>query len=159
MEKSSYESPLSSRYASQEMLEIFSPAFKYRTWRKLWTALAEGQKELGLEITDEQVAELKAHCETIDFGKVAAYETRFLHEVMAHLHAYADECPKAGGILHLGATSSFVMDNGDLIQSREALRLIKGKCVLLMEKLNHLALKEVATPGLSTPPFNPPQPM
>ncbi|MCB1085109.1 MAG: adenylosuccinate lyase [Chlamydiia bacterium] len=143
-----YESPLSIRYASTEMKEIFSSSFKYRTWRKLWLTLAEAQQELGLKISDDQLEEMRTHLSTIDFDQVRKYEKETRHEVMAHLHAFGEECPKARGILHLGATSSYVMDNGDLIALKTALQLLKGKLILLIEKLNHLSLKHAATPCL-----------
>lgn len=153
----SYETPLSTRYASSEMTRIFSPAFKYRTWRKLWTVLAEGEKELGLSISEEQIRELKSQIETIDFAKVKEYETLLRHEVMAHIKAFGDDCPQAKGIIHMGATSSYVMDNGDLVIYQTALELLKERLILLIEKLNHLALKENDTPCLGYTHFQPAQ--
>ena len=152
-----YESPLNTRYASLEMKEIFSPHFKYKTWRKLWVALAEAEKELGLDISDEQIAELKAAQNTIDFEKVHQYELETRHEVMAHIHAYGEACPDAKGIIHRGATSSYVMDNGDLVQFQAGLKILKGKLILLIEKLNHLSLKEAGTPCLGYTHFQPAQ--
>ena len=157
MEVEKYESPLQMRYGSVEMQEIFSDHFKYTTWRKLWVALAEAQKELGLNISQEQIEELKTHTLAIDKKKVLFYEKKFRHEVMAHIYAFGDVCPKARGIIHLGATSSFVMDNGDLIQMLSAMKLLRGKCILLIEKLNHLALKHAATPCLGYTHFQPAQ--
>ena len=139
-----YETPLSTRYASQEMKEVFSSAFKYRTWRKLWVALAEGEKELGINISEAQIEELRNNIENIDFIKVRSYETNLRHEVMAHIKAYGEVCPKAKGIIHTGATSSYVMDNGDLIAHK-------------IEKLNHLSLKEAETPCLGYTHFQPAQ--
>ncbi len=152
-----YESPLTSRYASKEMKELFSPITKYRVWRKLWVALAEAEKELGIGISDEQIRELKAHIDQVDFSVVKRYEKESRHEVMAHINAYGDQCPRAKGIIHLGATSSYVMDNGDLIQLKSALELIRGKLILLIEKLNHLALEEVETPCMGYTHFQPAQ--
>lgn len=153
-----YTSPLSTRYASAEMKALFSAEHKYQTWRRLWVALAEAQKELGLPISEEQIEALKSQVKNIDFAKVQGYETEVRHEVMAHLRAYGDACPQAKGILHLGATSAYVMDNGDLIQMKEALTLLKGKLVVVIEKLNHLALKNAATPCLGFTHFQPAQP-
>ena len=157
MEKNSYESPLSSRYSSKEMQEIFSPHFKYKTWRKLWVALAESEKELGLPITDSQIQEMRSHIDTLDFSTITAYEKEFHHEVMAHIYAFGDQCKEAKGIIHLGATSSYVMDNGDLIQMEAGMQLLRGKCILLLEKLNHLALKHAGVPCLGYTHFQPAQ--
>lgn len=112
----SYKNPLEERYSSEEMLFNFSHNNKFQNWRKLWIALAEIEKDLGLEITDEQIAELKANVDNIDYDKAAEYEKKFRHDVMAHVHAYGDVAPSAKGIIHLGATSAFVGDNTDLIQ-------------------------------------------
>ena len=103
--KDIYENPLCARYASREMQHIFSPDFKFSTWRKLWIALAESEQELGLPITDEQLDEMRAHIDDIDYAKAAEYEKRLRHDVMAHIHTYGDVCPKARGLIHLGATS------------------------------------------------------
>ncbi|NGX51345.1 MAG: Adenylosuccinate lyase [Chlamydiae bacterium] len=153
----SYESPLNTRYASREMKEIFSAHFKYKTWRRLWVALAEAERELGLNITKAQIEELKAKQNAIDFERVLKYERESRHEVMAHIDAYGDDCPNARGVIHLGATSSYVMDNGDLVQFQAALKLLRGKLILLIEKLNHLALKEAGTPCLGYTHFQPAQ--
>ena len=125
MNKSTYESPLNSRYASPEMQYIFSPDRKFTTWRKLWVALAESEMELGLPVTKAQVDELKAHVEDIDYENAARHEARVRHDVMAHVHAYGDVCPNARGIIHLGATSCYVTDNADILMLRDALILIR----------------------------------
>jgi adenylosuccinate lyase len=153
-----YQSPLTVRYASSEMKIIFSPQHKYETWRKLWIALAEAQQELGLKISDEQIAELKKNVSKIDFDAVRIFEKESRHEVMAHIRAYGTVCPNAKGILHIGATSAYVMDNGDLIQMKEGLELLKGKLIYVIEKLNHLALKNVDIPCLGFTHFQPAQP-
>jgi adenylosuccinate lyase len=142
----SYESPLKGRYASPEMNEVFSSRFKYRNWRKLWVALAEAQKELGLSITQDQIDEMKANIDQINFDEILTFEKETRHEVMAHILSFGKAAPSAKGIIHMGATSSYVMDNGDLISLKAALKLIKGKLALLIEKLNHLSLKEKETP-------------
>ena len=129
MNKSTYESPLNSRYASAEMQYIFSPDKKFTTWRKLWIALAESEMELGLPVTQAQVDELKAHVEDIDYENAARHEARVRHDVMAHVHAYGDVCPNARGIIHLGATSCYVTDNADILMLRDALILIRQKLV------------------------------
>ena len=116
--KETYESPLNSRYASKEMQYIFSPDKKFCTWRKLWIALAESEMELGLNITQEQIDELKAHSTDIDYEEAAKEEKIVRHDVMAHVHAYGKQCPKAAGIIHLGATSCYVGDNTDIIMLR-----------------------------------------
>ena len=124
-----YVSPLSERYASREMQAVFSPDRKFRTWRKLWIALAETEKELGLDITDEQIAELKAHAEDINYADAKAREKEVLHDVMSHVYAYGLQCPKARGIIHLGATSCYVGDNTDIILMRDALAIIRRKLI------------------------------
>ena len=124
-----YVSPLSERYASKEMQYIFSPDMKFRTWRKLWIALAETEQELGLPITDEQIAELKAHADDINYEEAKAREKVVRHDVMSHVYAYGLQCPKAKGIIHLGATSCYVGDNTDVIIMREALRLVRRKLI------------------------------
>ena len=120
-----YQSPLSGRYASKEMQYIFSPDMKFRTWRKLWIALAETEKELGLNITQEQIDELKAHADDINYDVAKAREKEVRHDVMSHVYAYGVQCPKAKGIIHLGATSCYVGDNTDIIVMTEALKLVK----------------------------------
>ena len=136
MSHDSYQNPLCTRYASRTMQHIFSDDFKFSTWRRLWTALAESEMELGLPITKEQVEELRAHIHDIDYDMAAAEEKAVRHDVMAHVHTYAACCPKAGGIIHLGATSCFVGDNTDLIQMHEGLLQIRR---LLLTALDALA--------------------
>jgi len=130
-----YQNPLNTRYASREMSRLWSAQTKHSTWRRLWVALAESQQELGLEISDEQIAELKAHIDDIDFDKAAEYERQLRHDVMAHVHTYRDLCPNAGGIIHLGATSCFVTDNTELIQIRDSLQLIRKRLVQVIDRL------------------------
>jgi len=119
-----YDNPLIARYASKEMSKLWSPQRKFSTWRKLWVALAEAEAELGLAVTAEQIAELKAHVDDIDFASAARHEKKLRHDVMAHVHAYGDVCPKARAIIHLGATSCYVTDNTDLLLIREGLTLV-----------------------------------
>src|SRR5688500_17797216 len=119
-----YENPLISRYASPEMAGLFGDARRFGLWRRLWVVLAEAEREMGLPITQEQGEELKAHVDEIDFGAAAEYERKLRHDVMAHVHAYGDVCPRARPIIHLGATSCYVTDNADLIIMREALRMV-----------------------------------
>ena len=127
MIKDSYESPLNSRYASREMKYIFSPDKKFKTWRRLWVALAESEMELGLSVTPEQVAELKEHMDDINYDVAEAKEKEVRHDVMSHVYAYGVQCPNAKGIIHLGATSCYVGDNTDIIIMYEGLKLIKSK--------------------------------
>ena len=129
MSNDRYTSPLSERYASKEMQYIFSPDMKFRTWRKLWIALAETEKELGLDITQEQIDELKAHAEDINYDVAKEREKLVRHDVMSHVYAYGQQCPKAAGIIHLGATSCYVGDNTDIIVMTEALKLVRKKLV------------------------------
>ncbi|MBI3211524.1 MAG: adenylosuccinate lyase [Simkania negevensis] len=149
MQQDSYHSVLSSHYTSKEMQEIFSPPFRAKIWRKLWIALAEAEKELGVDISLKQLTELKENVEKVDLEKIKSYEKRMHHEVMAHLHAYADLCPEGGKILHLGASSSYLIDNGDLLQILSALKIIKGKLILLIEHFNHLCLETASLPCLA----------
>lgn len=135
MSQDIYQNPLNTRYASREMSRLWSAQTKHSTWRRLWVALAESQQELGLEISDEQIAELKAHIDDIDFDKAAEYERQLRHDVMAHVHTYRDLCPNAGGIIHLGATSCFVTDNTELIQIRDSLQLIRKRLVQVIDRL------------------------
>lgn len=158
MKNDSYQSPLCSRYASKEMQYIFSPDMKFSTWRKLWIALAESEKELGLEISDEQINEMKAHITDIDYEAAAAYEKKFRHDVMAHVHTYGDACPSARGIIHLGATSCYVGDNTDIIIMCEALRLVKKKLVSLIGDLSKFAMQYKDQPTLAFTHFQPAQP-
>ena len=124
-----YQSPLSERYASKEMQYIFSPDKKFKTWRKLWIALAETEKELGLNITQEQIDELKSHQDDINYEVAKERERLVRHDVMSHVYAYGQQCPKAKGIIHLGATSCYVGDNTDLIIMTEALKLVRKKLI------------------------------
>lgn len=153
----SYKNPLEERYSSEEMLFNFSHQNKFGTWRKLWIALAEIEKDLGLEITDEQIADLKAHCEDIDFEKAAVYEKKFRHDVMAHVHTFGDAAPSAKGIIHLGATSAFVGDNTDLIQIRDGLLILRKKLVNVMKGLADFALQYKDLPTLGFTHFQPAQ--
>ena len=143
-----YMNPLIERYSSQEMSYIFSPESKFKTWRKLWICLAEAEKELGLPITDEQIEEMKKFQNNINFKEAEEREKIVRHDVMSHVHAYGLQCPKAKGIIHLGATSAFVGDNTDLIQLKEGLLEIKGKLANLLDKMKTFALKEKSRPTL-----------
>ncbi|MBN4067089.1 adenylosuccinate lyase, partial [Simkania negevensis] len=153
-----YTSPLTHRYASDEMNFLFSNTFKYTLWRKLWLALAENEKALGLNITEEQLAELRAHVNDIDFDNVHKHEKRLRHDVMAHIHAYGDCCPTARGIIHLGATSCYVTDNSDLIQIREAMTLLFAKLIELLKLLETKASKHASLPCLAWTHLQPAQP-
>ena len=154
----SYENPLISRYASDEMSRLFSPQHKHSTWRRLWVALAEAEAELGLAVTPEQIAELKAHTEDIDFEVAAQYEKQLRHDVMAHVHAYGDQCPAAMPIIHLGATSCFVTDNTDLIILREALTLVSNKLAATIDVLGKFAAENRDLPTLGFTHLQPAQP-
>lgn len=159
-----YQSPLSERYASREMQYIFSPDMKFRTWRKLWIALAETEKELGLSqdgrpvITEEQIEELKAHAQDINYDVAKAREKEVRHDVMSHVYAYGQQCPKAAGIIHLGATSCYVGDNTDIIVMTEALKLVKKKLVNVIAELADFAEQYKAQPTLAFTHFQPAQP-
>ncbi|RRQ45029.1 adenylosuccinate lyase [Chryseobacterium sp. SC28] len=153
----SYKNPLEERYSSEEMLFNFSPNNKFRTWRQLWVALAEIEKELGLEISDAQIADLKANVENIDYQIAAEYEKKFRHDVMAHVHTFGDAAPAAKGIIHLGATSAFVGDNTDLIQIRDGLLIIKKKLVNVMKNLADFAMRYKDLPTLGFTHFQPAQ--
>ena len=159
-----YVSPLSERYASKEMQYIFSPDMKFRTWRKLWIALAETEMELGLSqngkpvITQEQIDELKAHAEDINYDVAKAREKEVRHDVMSHVYAYGQQCPKAAGIIHLGATSCYVGDNTDIIVMTQALKLVKKKLVNVIAKLAGFAEEYKALPTLAFTHFQPAQP-
>ena len=153
-----YVSPLSERYASKEMQYIFSPDMKFRTWRKLWIALAETEKELGLNITDEQIEELKAHAEDINYDGAKERERLVRHDVMSHVYAYGVQCPKAKGIIHLGATSCYVGDNTDIIVMTEALKLVKKKLVNVLAELAKFADEYKNQPTLAFTHFQPAQP-
>lgn len=149
---------LAARYASAEMSAIFSPHSRYVTWRKLWIALAKAQKQLGLAISQEQIEEMQETSHSIDFVKAAIYEKKFGHDVMAHIHAFADQCPKAGPIIHLGATSCFVTDNADLILMRDALQLLEKKLIQAIRQLCVFAEKHADLVCLSYTHFQPAQP-
>ena len=153
-----YVSPLSERYASKEMQYIFSPDMKFRTWRRLWIALAETEKELGLDITQEQIDELKAHAEDINYDVAKEREKLVRHDVMSHVYAYGVQCPKAKGIIHLGATSCYVGDNTDIIVMTEALKLVKKKLVNVIAELSAFADKYKDQPTLAFTHFQPAQP-
>ncbi|MCI8295367.1 MAG: adenylosuccinate lyase [Lachnospiraceae bacterium] len=153
-----YVSPLSERYASREMQYIFSPDKKFKTWRKLWIALAETEKELGLPITDEQIQELKAHAEEINYDVARERERQVRHDVMSHVYAYGVQCPKAKGIIHLGATSCYVGDNTDMIIMAEALRLVRKKLLNVMAELAAFARRYKDQPTLAFTHFQPAQP-
>ena len=158
MSNDRYVSPLSERYASKEMQYIFSPDKKFRTWRKLWIALAESEMELGLPITQEQIDEMKLHQDDINYDVAKAREKEVRHDVMSHVYAYGQQCPKAAGIIHLGATSCYVGDNTDIIIMTEALQLVKKKLVNVMNELSKFALKYKALPTLAFTHFQPAQP-
>ena len=153
-----YVSPLSERYASKEMQYIFSPDMKFRTWRRLWIALAETEKELGLNITQEQIDELKAHAEDINYDVAKERERQVRHDVMSHVYAYGVQCPKAKGIIHLGATSCYVGDNTDIIVMTEALKLVKKKLVNVIAELSAFADKYKDQSTLAFTHFQPAQP-
>ena len=153
----SYKNPLEERYSSEEMLYNFSPNNKFRNWRKLWIALAEIEKDLGLDISDEQITQLKENAEEIDYVKAAEYEKKFRHDVMAHVHTYGDAAPLAKGIIHLGATSAFVGDNTDLIQMRDGLLLIRKQLVNVMKNLADFAIQYKDLPTLGFTHYQPAQ--
>lgn len=156
--KNTYESPLTSRYASAEMQALFSPDMKFKTWRKLWIALAETEKELGLDITQEQIDELKKFQDDINYDVAKAREKEVRHDVMSHVYAYGVQCPKAAGIIHLGATSCFVGDNTDLIVMYEALELIKERLAKVITTLSKFADEYKSLPTLGFTHFQPAQP-
>lgn len=158
MNHNNYESPLSGRYASPEMQRIFSPDEKFTTWRRLWVALAEAERELGLPITDEQIEELRAHIDDIDYELAAKYEREVRHDVMAHVKAYGDVCPTAKGIIHLGATSCYVGDNTDIIIMRRAMLRIRKLLISCIAALANLAEAHKATPALAWTHFQAAQP-
>jgi adenylosuccinate lyase len=165
MSNDKYVSPLSERYASREMQYIFSPDMKFKTWRKLWIALAETEKELGLRdadgnprITDEQIEELKSHADDINYDVAKAREKDVRHDVMSHVYAYGQQCPKAAGIIHLGATSCYVGDNTDVIIMTEALKLVRKKLINVIDELAKFADKYKSLPTLAFTHFQPAQP-
>ena len=153
-----YVSPLSERYASREMQYIFSPDMKFRTWRSLWIALAETEKELGLPITDEQIEELRSHADDINYDVAKEREKLVRHDVMSHVYAYGQQCPKAKGIIHLGATSCYVGDNTDIIIMSEALKLVRTKIVNVIAELADFAEQYKDLPTLAFTHFQPAQP-
>ena len=158
MVKDTYESPLSARYSSKEMKYIFSPDKKFRTWRKLWIALAEAEMELGLPVTQEQIDELKANADDINYDVAQAQEKLVRHDVMSHVYAYGVQCPKAKGIIHLGATSCYVGDNTDIIIMTEGLQLIRNKLITVIRNLSKFADEYKALPTLAFTHFQPAQP-
>ena len=158
MSNDRYTSPLSERYASKEMQYIFSPDKKFRTWRKLWIALAETEKELGLDITDEQLEELKAHADDINYDVAKEREKVVRHDVMSHVYAYGKQCPKAKGIIHLGATSCYVGDNTDIILMSEALEIVRKKLINVIAELAKFADEHKNLPTLAFTHFQPAQP-
>lgn len=157
-EYNKYLSPLSERYASAEMQYLFSPEKKFRTWRKLWIALAETERELGLPITEEQIAELKAHAEDINYEVAEAREREVRHDVMSHVYAYGTQCPSAKGIIHLGATSCYVGDNTDIILMTEGLRIVRRELLNVVAELANFAEKYKNLPTLAFTHFQPAQP-
>ena len=158
MSNDRYVSPLSERYASREMQYIFSPDKKFRTWRRLWIALAETEKELGLNITDEQIEELKSHADDINYDVAKEREKIVRHDVMSHVYAYGVQCPKAKGIIHLGATSCYVGDNTDIIVMSEALKLVRRKLINVIAELAKFAEEQKSQPTLAFTHFQPAQP-
>ena len=158
MAEDKYVSPLSERYASKEMQYIFSPDMKFKTWRKLWIALAEAEMELGLPITEEQIAELKEHAEDINYDVAKEREKQVRHDVMSHVYAYGVQCPKAKGIIHLGATSCYVGDNTDIVVMTEGLKLVRKKLLNVLHVLSKFAMEYCALPTLAFTHFQPAQP-
>ena len=156
--RDNYESPLSSRYADKEMKYLFSPDMKFKTWRRLWIALAESEMELGLPVTQEQVDELKAHADDINYEVAEARERVVRHDVMSHVYAYGQQCPKAAGIIHLGATSCYVGDNTDIIIMTEAMKVVRKKLVNVIRVLSKFAEEYKDLPTLAFTHFQPAQP-
>jgi adenylosuccinate lyase len=152
-----YASPFAERYSSKEMLYNFSPDKRYRTWRRLWIALAEEQRKLGLPITEEQVRELREHAEDVDYAAVRRYEEKLRHDVMAHIRAWGDQCPKARGIIHLGATSMYVVDNTDLILIRDAYAILEREVVNVVAALADFAERHADVPTVAFTHFQPAQ--
>ncbi len=157
MNRQKYESAFSGRYASKEMQYLFSQDMKFTTWRKLWISLAKAEKALGLSITDEQIAELESHADDVNYEEAEAYEKKLRHDVMSHVHAYGDQCPKARGIIHLGATSCYVGDNTDMIVNKKALELVREKLKAVLANLREFALKYKALPCLAYTHLQPAQ--
>ena len=159
MSHSTYQSPLASRYASQYMLHLFSPDSRFQTWRRLWTALARAQQQLGLPITEQQVAELEAHITDIDYDVAAQREREVRHDVMAHVYTYGKAAPSAAGIIHLGATSCYVTDNADLILYRDGLKYLRTQLLAVLANLAAFAKRYAATPTLGYTHYQPAQPV
>ena len=157
MTTDSYSSPLAERYASKAMLELWSPATRHGLWRRLWLALAEGERDLGVPIPEDAIREMRAHLDKIDFGAVAAYEKRFRHDVMAHIHAFGDMAPAAKGFIHLGATSAYVTDNADLIMMRRGLDLLRSRALDVLRSLTGFAEKWRDQPTLGYTHLQPAQ--
>lgn len=157
MMNNTYESPLCSRYAGEKMQYIFSPNFKFRTFRKLWIALARAQKTLGLDVTDEQISEMEKFCDDINYDAARKYEKKLRHDVMAHIHAYGDQCPHAKPIIHLGATSCYVTDNTDIIQMRQGLLVLRAKLLKVISFLSDFAITYKDQPTLSYTHLQPAQ--
>jgi adenylosuccinate lyase len=153
-----YENPLATRYASREMSQLWSPLRKFSTWRRLWVALAEAQRELGLAISQEQISQMRAKVDDVDLDAAARYERQLRHDVMAHVHAYGDQCPAARPIIHLGATSCYVTDNTDLLLLRDALELVRRKLVRVIDRLATFAQRHADLPCLAYTHFQPAQP-
>ncbi|HXD47860.1 MAG TPA: lyase family protein, partial [Gemmatimonadaceae bacterium] len=153
-----YSSPLAERYASTAMLELWSPATRYGLWRQLWLALAEAERELGVPIPDQALAEMRAHLDDVDFDAVAAYERRFRHDVMAHVHAFGDVAPAAKPFIHYGATSAYVTDNADLILMRRGMSLLRAKLLRALRALAAFAREWRAEPTLGSTHLQPAQP-
>jgi adenylosuccinate lyase len=153
-----YSNPLTERYASREMSSIFSPAFKFRTWRRLWLALAESQQELGLEIPDAALADMRAQLENIDLSRAAEWEKRLRHDVMAHVHHFGEVAPAAKAVIHLGATSAYVTDNTELLQHREAMLLVRKRLIATIAALAAFARTHRDLPTLGFTHFQPAQP-
>jgi adenylosuccinate lyase len=153
-----YVHPLSERYASAEMQRVFSPARRYGTWRRLWLALAESEREMGLPVPEEAIHQMRSALDSVDLERAAEYERRFRHDVMAHVHLFGDDAPAARGIIHLGATSAFIGDNTDLVLHREALRLIRDRVVRCVAALADFARRHAAVPTLAYTHFQPAQP-
>src|SRR5678815_666365 len=152
-----WSSPLSGRYASKAMLELWSARTRHGLWRRLWLALAESERDLGVAIPSEAIEEMRAHLDDIDFAGVSAYERRFRHDVMAHVHAFGDQAPAARPFIHLGATSAYVTDNADLVVMRASLRLLLGRVAALLRALRTLGERYPALPCLAYTHFQPAQ--
>ena len=157
-QRATYVNPLTTRYASRAMLEIFGDDRKFRTWRRLWLALARAERELGLPVSDEQIAEMEAHLDDVDYETAERREREVRHDVMAHVHAFGVQCPKAAPIIHLGATSAYVVDNTDVILLRDALSLVRARLVAVIAALRTVAETHRSTPCLSYTHFQPAQP-